>query len=353
MKEQDILAVLAEYSKRVDEIMEQLAPKEFKLSYLERFFGKPRYAYETQSLTDGISRPFWDLLGRGGKRWRPALTILTYEALGGTSKDILEFAAIPEIIHNATLIVDDVEDGSLMRRGAPCIHRIYGVDIAVNAGNALYYIPVHVLLRKLDPQTAAKLSILDVEHMVRLSLGQTMEIVWHRGLVDDVSVEQYLQMCALKTGSMSRLAVELACIAAGCGDEVRRELGEFGESIGVAFQIQDDLLNLFGEERKYGKEVGGDITEGKKTILTVYAMRHLQPEDAARLKEILAMHTQDGSLIAEAIELVRRSGADKYAREVAVRILSESWAVVERLLKPSEARDKLAMLCRFLIERSM
>ena len=353
MSERDVLEMLSEYGSLVDEAIERLAPREIGLDYLERYYGRARYAYEPRALTMGISKPFWELLGRGGKRWRPALTILTYEALGGSHEEILDFAALPEIIHNATLIVDDVEDGSLMRRGGPCIHRIYGVDIAINAGNALYYIPVHIVLKRLDGVKASTLARLYVEQMVRLSLGQTMDIAWHRGLVDEITEEQYLQMCAFKTGSMSRLAVELACIVAGCSDDVRSRLGDFGESIGVAFQIQDDLLNLTGDEARYGKELGGDITEGKKTILTVYALRHLPKDDAARLREILSMHTRERSLISEAIELVKRSGADKYARQVSARIVTESWSMAEKLLEPSEARDKLAMLSKFLIERSL
>ncbi len=353
MSEQKVLAMLSEYASMVDGAVERLAPREISLDYLERYYGRARYAYEPRALTEGISKPFWELMGRGGKRWRPALTILTYEALGGRREEILEFATLPEIIHNATLIVDDVEDDSLMRRGGPCIHRIYGVDIAINAGNALYYIPVHILLRKLDGERASRLAVLYVEQMVKLSFGQTMDIAWHRGLFDEITEEQYLQMCAFKTGSMSRLAVELACIVAGVGDDVREKLGDFGESIGVAFQIQDDLLNLIGDESKYGKELGGDITEGKKTILTVYALRHLPRTDAERLREILSMHTRDRALIAEAIELVKRSGAESYARQVSARIVAESWEGIEKLLRPSEAREKLAMLSNFLIERSL
>jgi geranylgeranyl diphosphate synthase type I len=127
-------------------------------------------------------------------------------------------AAVPEIIHNATLIVDDVEDSSQLRRGKPCIHHIYGVDVAVNAGNALYYLPVYLLMQSVSGKTKQLLLEKYVEMMVKLSLGQTMDIVWHRGLVSEVSEEDYLQMASYKTGALSRFAVEIACISSGRED---------------------------------------------------------------------------------------------------------------------------------------
>jgi geranylgeranyl pyrophosphate synthase len=350
MGEEPVMEMLSQYRELVEEAIERLVPR--NLDSPEKLIGEPRYSYELKSLTIGILKPFWELMDRGGKRWRPALTILAYEALGGRAEDILELAALPEIIHNATLIVDDVEDGSMLRRGKPCIHKLYGVDIAINAGNALYYIPIHAVIKKLDDRRALELATLYLDLMVRLSLGQAMDIVWHRGSVEDITEDHYLQMCVLKTGSMSRFAVELACIMAGCDGETRYRLARFGESVGVAFQIQDDLLNLLGDESKYGKELGGDITEGKKTLLTIYAARHLPEKDSRRLREILVMHTSDPARIAEAIHLITKSGAVRYARNVAGSILSESWSEAEKVLKPSMSRDKLAMLARFLIERS-
>lgn len=280
------------------------------------------------------------------------MTVLTYEALGGRASDIMLAAAVPEIIHNATLIVDDVEDSSLVRRGAPCIHRLYGVDVAVNAGNAFYYIPVYLLTKKLDRQRSAMILEKYVEMMVRLSLGQTMDIVWHRGLVKDVSEEQYLQMACFKTGALARFAVEIAAVYAG-RDDVLDDLGRFGEAVGVAFQIQDDYLNIFGEESKYGKEIGGDITEGKHTLMTVYALRHLSPESRTRLQEILSMHTSDPETIAEAVQLIKLSGADEYARKVSRTLMEDAWNKVSKILPESEAKSRLNKLAAFLVERTM
>ena len=159
-------------------------------------------------------------------------------------------------------------------------------------------------------------------------------------------------MAAFKTGALSRFAVELAAIYAGRGD-LLEELGRFGEAVGTAFQIQDDYLNIFGDEARYGKEIGGDITEGKYTLMTVYALTHLSSGKAARLRQILQSHTSDKQELTEAINLIRESGADKYAREVMRRSVHEAWNRVEPLLSQTPAKTKLKKLATFLIERTL
>ncbi|MEM3533470.1 MAG: polyprenyl synthetase family protein, partial [Nitrososphaerota archaeon] len=124
--EQQVLNMLREYSQLVERAIERYMPRKFTQEAATRLFGKPRFSYEPESLTKAISEPFWDLIDRGGKRWRPALLLLTYEALGGNAEDIVDIAIIPEIVHNGTLIIDDVEDNGDFRRGKECIHKIYG-----------------------------------------------------------------------------------------------------------------------------------------------------------------------------------------------------------------------------------
>ncbi len=350
--ESEVIGFLAEYASEVEAAVEKLIPKAFEHEYLVRELGKPRFRLNLESFTMGLSKPFWDLFRRGGKRWRPALTILTYEALGGEAKQIMLAAAVPEIIHNATLMVDDVEDASLMRRGEPCIHHIYGVDIAISAGNTLYYLPVYLLTKNIDERKSAHVLKKYVEMMVKLSLGQTLDIVWHKGLVDKITEEDYLQMVSFKTGALSRFSVELACIYADRYD-LLEVLGEFGEAIGTAFQIQDDYLNIFGEEEKYRKEIGGDITEGKYTLMTAYALRHLPEEKGKRLREILSKHTSDPDMIMEAIGLIRESGAGEYAKKVARKIVEDAWRRIDDVLPSSKAKSRLGKLATFLVERTL
>jgi len=349
--EEEVKDILLSYGKIIEAAISRIIPKQVDEQYLSEVLGEPLYSFEVVSVQRGVAEPFWELLSRGGKRWRPVLSMLVYEALGGDVEQFAEYAAIPEIIHNATLIVDDVEDGSVMRRGRPCIHRIYGEDIAINAGNTLYYLPLWPLYR-LDDEKRREILEAYVKHMTALSIGQAMDIAWHRGLVEEVTEDQYMQMCAYKTGSVARFAVEIACILAGVSPGVRGKLARFGETIGVAFQIQDDILNLVGDEKLYGKEIGGDITEGKRTLMVVYALRRLEPSKRERLKEILNMHTQDPQLIKEAIGMIKETGAIEYAKKTASNIMQESWREADNVLNESESKRKLRLLAEYLIERS-
>ncbi|MEM2910502.1 MAG: polyprenyl synthetase family protein [Nitrososphaerota archaeon] len=351
--EQQVLSMLKEYSRLVEKAIERYVPRKFTQEEAVRLFGVPRFSYEPESLTKAVSEPFWDLMDRGGKRWRPALLLLTYEALGGKTEDIVDIAIIPEIVHNGTLIVDDVEDSGDFRRGKECIHKIYGIDIAVNVGNTMYYLPLIGLLKdkKISPEKMLAIVQCYVEEMLRLSLGQAMDIAWHKGLVNDVDEEHYMQMCAFKTGSLSRMAVGIAGIMADANYELLKGLKDFAESLSIAFQIQDDVLNIVGDVKKYGKEIGGDIKEGKRTLMVIYAMKHLPKEEANRLKKILSLHTSEPSLIEEAITLIKKSGAVEYASEVARKLVRESWEALDRLLPETPAKKKLKSLADFLITR--
>jgi len=352
---EELMGKLREYASLVDEAIGRYIPRSFDEDYVSWACGEPRYAYDTGALTEAVAKPFWDLLDRGGKRWRPFLMMVVYEAISGRdAREVLDFAVIPEVIHNGTLIVDDVEDDSELRRGKPCLHRIYGVDVAVNAGNTMYYLPLMVVLRsdRLDERTRLRIYELYIQEMVRLSFGQAMDIAWHKGIRGaEVTEEQYLQMCAYKTGTLARFAAELGAILAGAEDWKVESIGRFAEAIGVAFQIQDDLLNISGDPEKYGKEWGGDITEGKRTLMVIYTLRRASEADRERLLRILDAHTRDPELIREAVEMMRRYGALEYARGVARRLVEEAWSEVDGWLEPSEAKETLEALARFLIER--
>lgn len=351
-REPNIVDVLEEYGKKITDEIEKFIPRKIDEKFLSSLIGEPRFSYETESINKSILDPFWDLMDRGGKRWRPALMIIVYEALGGKIEDILPLTIIPETIHNGTLVVDDVEDQSDYRRGKPCIHKIYGVDVAINMGNTMYFLPL-LILSKINLPDNKKLRILEeyVKTMIELSIGQAMDIAWHRGLVDNISEEHYMQMTLFKTGALARFSVKIACIIADTPIEIEEKISRFSESIAVAFQIQDDILNIVGEESKYGKEIGGDIKEGKRTLIVVKALRALPSHKAERLREILNLRTNDNNLIREAINLLKESGAIEYAKKTCIGLVSRAWSELDRVLPDSQAKQKLKALADFLISR--
>ncbi len=355
----DIEKILAQKAAIIDKTIEKYIPRKFSKNAILFKINPPRYAYNLEAINKAIAEPIWEFLDRGGKRWRPTLFLLICEALGKNPEDYVDFAIIPEIIHNGTLMIDDIEDASELRRGKPCTYRIYGLDIAINAGNAMYYLPLLPLIKnreKISPEKLAKVYEIYVEEMISLSLGQAMDIAWHKGLAnaDKLDEENYLQMCAYKTGTLARMAAKMAAVLADADEELVEKLGCFAESIGVAFQMQDDILDLTSEE--FAEKKGGygqDITEGKRTLIVIHTLKVAEKEDRERLIEILNMHTSDQKLRNEAIAIMRKYGSIEYAKKFARKIVQESWREVEKLLPASEAKEKLNAFAKFLIERKI
>ncbi len=356
-REYDIKKLLEEAKPKIDKIIKKWIPKNASKEWLEMICGKPRYEFDVNIIQKTINEPFWDLLDRGGKRWRPYLFLLIIEALGENPEKFMDFVLIPEVIHNGSLIVDDVEDGSETRRGKPCVHKIFGVDVAINVGNWMYFFPIIPLMKnieKIGEEKFIKLMKIYIQEMNNIHFGQAMDIGWHRGWGKNITVEKYLQMCAFKTGTLARMSAKMAAVLAGADDELVEKLGKFAESIGVAFQIQDDILNISDSElakKKGGK--GEDVTEGKRTLMVIYTLEKATKEDASRLEEILNMHTTDKNLIEEVIEIMKKYGAIEYAKSVARKLVEESWREIDALLSESEAKNKLRAFARFLIERDV
>src|SRR5262252_1493180 len=238
-----------------------------------------------------LYRPLADYLTRSGKSIRPALCLATCRAFGGDAADARASATAIEMLHNAFLVHDDVEDDSELRRGLPTLHAEHGVPIAINAGDMLTALSVRVLRENL-PALGQQLTwrVYDeFEHMMQESLeGQAMELGWVRDNRCDITDEDYLRMVLKKTCWYSfihpcRIG---ALIATKDGVNLDR-FNRFGCYLGTAFQIQDDLLNLTGDEKLYGKEIGGDLLEGKRTLMLIHLLHQLNQHDARRITEYL------------------------------------------------------------------
>jgi len=353
----DIIKFLEEKKPIIDRIIEKQMPRKLNKEKLERISGVPRFAYSIEALQKAVHEPAWDLLERGGKRWRPALFLLVVEALGGDVRKLEDFAAIPEIIHNGTLMIDDVEDGAELRRGQPATHKKFGVDIAINAGNAMYYFPMKALVERKDISAETKARAYNVycQEMINLSYGQGMDIYWHRGYGGKISEDEYLQMCAFKTGTLARMAAKLAVVLSGGSSKQEEKLGAMAEAIGVGFQIQDDILDITADrsDNKFGKTYGNDITEGKRTLMVIHALLTADAKDRERLLEILHMHTRDCGLITEAIDIIKKHGSIEYAKNRARELATGAWADADKVLKESDAKNVLNGFIDFLVEREV
>jgi len=355
----DIERFLEEKAALIDKVIEKYIPRVFSENAVLFRINPPQYAYTSEALNKAVAEPIWEFLDRGGKRWRPSLFLLVCEALGKNPKDFADFAIIPEVIHNGTIMIDDIEDASEFRRGRPCTYKIYGLDIAVNTGNAMYYLPLLPLIEnreRISTEKLCKIYEIYVKEMISLSLGQAMDIAWHRGIAkaDELDEKDYLQMCAYKTGTLARMAAKIAAVLADANDELVERLGRFAESIGVAFQMQDDILDLTGTE--FAEKKGGcgqDITEGKRSLMVIHTLKVAEARDRKRLVEILKMHTSDQKLRDEAIAIMQKYDSVEYVKQFAGKMVEDSWREVERLLPASDAKEKLEAFAEFLIERKI
>lgn len=355
----DINRLLKEKASLIDKTIEKYIPRTFSRKDVVFKTNPPRYSYNLETLNEALLDPIWEFLDRGGKRWRPILFLLVCEALGKKPDDFVDFAIIPEVVHNGTLMVDDIEDLSELRRGKPCTYKIFGSDVAINAGNAMYYLPLLPLIQKkreIANDKLSKIYEIYVQEMINLSMGQAMDIAWHKGLAnaDRIGEADYLQMCAYKTGTLARMSARIAAVLADADEQLEKGLGQFAESIGVAFQMLDDMLDLTSAEfeaKKGGR--GQDITEGKRSLIVIHTLKTGSARDRRRLVEILNLHSSDQKIRNEAIAIMEKYHSIEYAKHFAKKIVDDSWNQIENNLSPSDEKEKLKAFARFLIERKI
>ncbi|MBI2664381.1 polyprenyl synthetase family protein [Candidatus Woesearchaeota archaeon] len=336
--------ILEANTKTVDSALREFLPERINHKWLSGVFGAG--SWDVRAVNASLSNPVWDLLGRGGKRWRPLLMFLSCSAVGGNPDGIRKFAVIPELIHTGSLIADDIEDSSLTRRGQPAIHVRYGTDVAVNLGSMLYFLPLTVL-RSLNAAQKLKIHELISQELLKLHLGQGTDIHWHSHL-KRITEQQYFAMCANKTGTLARLSAKMGAILGGGSEQQAAALGSFAESIGIAFQIQDDILNL---QSSLGKDYGEDITEAKISFPLLRTLSLANPQDRRMLIGILKKHTKEKDEINAAIEIIRKHKALDYSEAVAAKIVERSWSRLEPLLPDTAAKKTLSELGRFMVAR--
>ena len=316
---------------KIEAVLSACLPENPDATWMDRTVpGLPRPV--PRALAKSLTFPGWDLVSRGGKRWRPLLSVLICEGLGGGDA-ALALAPLVELPHNASLIHDDIEDSSDERRGKAAVHILYGTDTAINAGCFLYFLPLTCLEAwDAPPELRNRVYGLWGEHMRRLHLGQAMDIAWHRSASSLPSLQEYDLMCRLKTGCLARFAAVLGvCAAAAAGavqhDDIDRRadsLGDAAEKLGVGFQILDDVKNL--TTGNPGKKRGDDIVEGKKS-LPVLLYLHRREHDPALVSRCFAAARSGGVEAPEVEELVaelERSGALEEARKRGIALVGEA-----------------------------
>ncbi|HSK80212.1 MAG TPA: polyprenyl synthetase family protein [Thermoanaerobaculia bacterium] len=297
---------------------------------------------------------------RPGKGLRAALCLATCAALGGRLDRALNSAVAVELFHNAFLIHDDVQDESESRRGGPTLHAEHGVGIAVNVGNAMNLLALGRLRANreiLGPNLAWKI-LAESEEMMRHSLeGQALELAWIRDNVCELTDDDYYRMCLKKTSWYTCIyPSRVGALIATDGRFDPDRLYRFGWYLGAAFQIQDDLLNLVGDYEKYGKEIAGDLLEGKRTLMLIHLLRTADVQDREKVRRFLAKRRRErtGEEVRWLHRLLVDHGSLDFARQAALDLARAALAEGEAALSDvpdSEDKSFLLETVRYVIER--
>lgn len=329
----EIASLLKQYAEEIEVLLEKEIPRN-------------RYRF----LSDGV----WYQFSSGGKRIRPALCLLTCEALGGDPRRALNFALAAEILHNVLLIHDDIEDGDTMRRDRKTLWAEQGVPNAINVSDFLISKAYRIIIKSpLDPQTI--LSLIDVysETYERTVEGQALDINL-RGS-EDFNIEGYFHIVQLKTAYYLTFNLVGGALAAGLKGKPIESLWELGKWLGPAFQIRDDIIDLT-EGKGRGGEVGCDIREGKPSIFFAYALERGggSGEERAKLVQIIRRKREDTSPedVEWAIDFYRRIGALEFAQDEARRLIDGAFKVIDRIAMEESRKELFRGISRFMIDRS-
>lgn len=306
--------------------------------------------------------PLASYLSRIGKSIRPALCIATCRAFGGDAADAHPSATAIEMLHNAFLVHDDIEDDSELRRGLPTLHAEHGVPLAINAGDMLTALSVRILrenLPRLGPALTSRVYD-QFEHLMQESLeGQAMELGWVRDNRCDISEADYLRMVLKKTCWYSFIhPCRIGALIGTRGGVDLDRFNRFGSYLGTAFQIQDDLLNLTGDERRYGKEIGGDLLEGKRTLMLIHLFRQLDAGEAGRVETYLAQPRAARSMrdTRWILDLMRARGSFEHARKATKQLAGAAYYEFEQAFRDApESDDKnfIRQVIAYMIERDV
>lgn len=332
---------------------------------LERYGGPVREALQEWLPSKEPRRYLYDLVadypGRGGRMLRPSLCLATASVFGASLEDALPAAVSIEMLHNALLVHDDIEDESDERRGRPTLHRMMGEPLAINAGDSLAFLSLRPLIQSRE-RLGMLMAMRMLEEFDRMAQetaeGQALELGWRHDNRVDVTEADYLEMVLKKTCWLTTIFPLRLGALIGSRDEVDLErLVRFGFFVGAAFQVQDDLLNLVGDPGRYGKEMSGDLWEGKRTLMLIRALELASDADREQVRALLA--TPREARTTASIEWLRKlmdlHGCIEHARKLAHGLAGAAQHEFELTfgeLPDSEDKRFLASLPKWVLERA-
>jgi geranylgeranyl diphosphate synthase type I len=357
----DFREYLGPYIQRIHEDIGLFFPRTIDSAKYQELAGTPHWLHEPVACNEMIARPFWDLMSRKKKLWRPVFGMLLLESLGVSIEQYrMLISVVPELTHTGTLIIDDIEDSATSRRGDACIHARYGLDVAINAANTLYFLPaaLYSVHPHLTDQQRLEFYKITLDAYVRGHLGQALDIFWTKNLTPenlaswqtDHLPEKILQMYEFKTASTAVVIAEACCILAGSDERTKKVCCDLARSLGVSFQILNDVGDF--DEDGRSRRCGEDLAAGKLTYVIVRALEGLPPRERKRLEKIVCSKRlrKKPEILAEGIGLVRKSGALDACRKEARALVDAGWHDFSPGIRPSEHKLMLRLFSHTLID---
>ncbi|MCR4995237.1 MAG: polyprenyl synthetase family protein [Bacteroidales bacterium] len=300
---------------------------------------------------EGLYRPVQYELSLGGKRIRPVMMLMAYELYRDDPQSIMPTALGLETYHNYTLLHDDVMDKADMRRGKPTVHKIWDENTAILSGDSMLVMAYQMMGRADDRHLRA---VMDLFTETALEIGEGQQYDMEFETRNDVTEEQYIEMIRLKTSVLLACAMKLGALQADAPESDAAHLYRFGQNIGLAFQLQDDLLDVYGDPKTFGKNIGGDILEGKKTFMLINALRLADSRQRAELERWLEKSDAPAAeKIAAVTALYDQIGVRQLAEQRINEYFDAAFADLEAVALPAERKEPLKDFALSLLGRQV
>ncbi|MBL7697730.1 MAG: polyprenyl synthetase family protein [Chitinophagaceae bacterium] len=285
-------------------------------------------------------------LGIGGKRLRPAMCLMANELFGTINPDAYHVAIAIELFHNFTLIHDDIMDKAPLRRNMATVHTKYGESTALLTGDAMI-VKAYEYLNRVNPLQIQRVIFHFNNAARQVCEGQQLDMDFEKK--EHVNFDEYITMIELKTSVLLAASLRLGAILGGAGKGNQDHLYEFGRNLGIAFQVQDDYLDAFGDPARFGKQVGGDIKANKKTFLVIHALESCGDPKREEFKQLMKSNAADK--VERVLAFFRECGVDTWAAGLKEKYISQAEFHLEEVAVSSARKDSLRNLVRFLIQR--
>ncbi len=286
------------------------------------------------------------ILQLGGKRIRPVCVLMGNELFGNINPDAYHVAVAIELFHNFTLIHDDIMDKAPLRRGMETVHTRFGESTALLAGDVML-IRAYEYLNKIAPAYLPKVLSLFNRTAREVCEGQQLDMDFEKR--ETVFLSEYIRMISLKTSVLLAASLQLGAIMGGAAEGGQQHLYSFGKNLGIAFQVQDDYLDAFGDQEKFGKQIGGDIVANKKTFLMIHVWEKASPEQLGILKGLVRNNPSDK--VQQVLQIYRDCGVEEWAKSLKEHYLQRALQDLDNIAVTSSRKKQLFELADYLIQR--